>query len=279
MLKNFKEEVKEFSKDVDFLLSTDMTTNLSIQTIKSAIESGKDPSKLYANIFCVVKSIPTAITLPGLYRFEYGKTLTTYSSVSIGKDGKIIADIDVWSDDLGSINAEKLASLTEEELKIYNSSILIREGYAVLSNGVVRYPDDFDIVSLRGLVVKGFYQSDNTFVVDQENGTESLRDEWLAPIKYVKEVYNVTPQTTTQNAFKGNQKEVYPVYCFLPEAPKVKNEDGMIWEYAEVNKMIAISTKENGAIAGSSAISFQQFKYSYTNWDLYHQELNKRKVG
>jgi len=277
-LLKYEAEVEKFSEDIDFLLSTDMTTNLSIQTIKSAIESGKDPSKLYKNIFCVVKSIPTAITLPGLYRFEYGKTLTTYSSVSI-KDGKIIADIDVWSDVLGSVDAERLPSLTDKELEVYHSSILIREGYAVLSNGVVRYPDDFDIASLRGLEVKGFYQSDNTFVVDQENGTESLRDEWLAPIKYVKEVFNVIPQTTTQYAFKGNQKEIYPVYCFLPEAPKVKNSDGMIWEYAEVNKMIAISTKENGAIAGSSAISFQQFKYSYTDWDKYHEKLDKRKVG
>ena len=93
--------------------------------------------------------------------------------------------------------------------------------------------------------------------------------EWFGPTQlgFIENVYQIIPTEKTQIGYKA-----FPVYCFEPDAPKVKDLLGNTWEYAEVNKMICISTGKNGGLEGSSCVSFQQFEKTYMEWNTYFAE-------
>ena len=264
LLKIASEIVAYFGGDIKFLMSTDMKTQMSINSIESSILAGEDPSVKYEGIKKLIKSEGTNITLAGgKNRYAIGKNIITYSSISI-KDGVITPDIDVWTNELGSLNSEKVASLTPEERIIFEAAVILSKNSVVLSNGSIQYPEDFEIEGLRGLDVKGTYQEDGSFIIDQEEGKDILQDEYISNREFIEKVYQIIPTETTQMGYKA-----FPVYGFKPEAPKVKDFLNNIWEYAEVNKMICISTGKNGGIEGSSCISFQQFEKTYMEWDSY----------
>ena len=264
--------------DVGYLLSTDIQTQTKINDIEFAILSGEQPEKVVPGVEKVIKKAETKITLAAKNtineRHRHGKTIITYSSVPSDSSIKT-PNIDVWTDKLGSVDSDRFGSMSEEEKKELLSQVTLDESkeHVVLSNGDVLYPDDYDIPELRGKPVKGFYQENGEFVIDQENGTDTLQDEYISNVSYVKDVYQIDPTISEQTAYKA-----FPAYAFVPSNPVVLGGNKK-WEYGgDISDRIVISTKKGGMIAGSSVVRPQAYSESYKNWDEYMSEL-KSKAG
>ena len=263
-----KPQKVETPSDIKYLMASDIQVQMLINTIEQKLIDKKDPTVL-KSVKKVIKAEGTMITLvcdkTENKRHQIGKKLITYSSVSINEEGVVTPNIDVWTDTMGSINDEKLSSFSEEDKKKFFSEITLKENNVVLSNGDVLYPNDFKVKELAGKPVLGFYQEDGTFVVDQNNGTDRLQDEYISTKEYVESVYQIRPNEKPQVAYKA-----FPAYAFTPPKSYVENTEGKVWEYGKtITDVIVVSTDKNGNIAGSSVVREQAFGETYMLWDEY----------
>jgi hypothetical protein len=264
-------------KDVQYLISSDFQSQLFVNNIERYIMEGKDPSKTFKGITKLIKTLATEITLPTenhpIERFRLGKILYTYSSCHTFS-GKDIPKLDVWTDTQGMITDENINSLTEDAKKDFLAAITIREGYVILSNGSIKYPKDWHNEALRGQEIKGVRHEDGTFTIDQENGKDTLKDEWLAPIDTVRGSYNIEPTEKTVIAYKA-----FPVFGFTPSNSFMQNQDGLVWEYGDkIKDTVCISVNAKNQIIGSSVVREQAFEESYMGWDTYWEQQHNNKV-
>jgi hypothetical protein len=145
-----------------------------IQEAVASIEQGKPVSDLTA----MIKNAPTGMLLASALhdtaRYMPGNKLVTYNGVD--KDGKPIQE---------TYNGG-VAVLTE-------NSVILR------SAEPIRYPEGH---KLAGVDVLGEYNTDGTFVVDQNNGNTKLYNEYVSDVDFVKGAYGVTATEKWQTGLK-----------------------------------------------------------------------------
>ncbi len=76
----------------------------------------------------------------------------------------------------------------------------IKEDSVILKNAQpIQYPEQH---GLAGQDVKGFYDQDGKFVVDQENGKTTLFNEYVSDVEFVKTAYGVEAKPEWQTGYK-----------------------------------------------------------------------------
>lgn len=145
-----------------------------IQEAIVQIESGNSTNNLTA----MIKKTPTYILLANEThdetRYTPGNQLVTYNGIN--QDGKPIQE--TWG---GGI-----AQITED-------SVILRNADSI------KYPEGHN---LAGKEVKGNYNPDGTFVVNQKKGKTTLFNEYVSDTNFVKNAYGKNATTVWQEAFK-----------------------------------------------------------------------------
>ena len=250
-----------------YLMSTSIKTQMQIFSVLRAVRNGKDPSELYNSILSVKKGNLTRVVKAGGLdsssklkgRYLPNEEIITTNGVVYNEKTKVYDTIiDVWNDELGSISKEKMESLSDEELKIVKAGMTIKEDTVILSNGDVKYPDDAPDIELRGLSVKGFYQKDGSFIIDQEKGTDTLQDEYLSNVSYVKDAYDVKASHIPVMAVKGGKS-----YAFQQAPDTTTDSKGNTWEISKPIAYIIINTDKNGKIIDPSVVVNAVFERTY----------------
>lgn len=145
-----------------------------ISTAVASIEAGTPNTSLTA----MVKNSPTYILLASVNhaenRYQPGHQLVTYNGVD--KEGNPIQE--TWGGGVAEIKAD---------------SVILRNAEPL------RYPEGHE---LAGKEVRGFYQEDGRFVVDQKNGTTTLFNEYVSDVEFVKGAYGVQATEQLQTGLK-----------------------------------------------------------------------------
>lgn len=140
----------------------------------ASIEAGSPHSSLTA----MVKNAPTYILLASVNhteaRYQPKHQLVTYNSVD--KDGTPIQE--TWGGGVAEIKTDSVILKNTEPL---------------------RYPKCHE---LEGKEVKGVYQEDGKFVVDQKGGTTTLYNEYVSDVEFVKCAYGVLATEQLQTGLK-----------------------------------------------------------------------------
>jgi|GEM_PF-835497 len=130
-----------------------------------ALEAGSDPAGTRKVIKRVRTGIFSASPDNEEARYRPGSTLVTYSSVD--KEGNLIL--------LGGPGQKAL---------IENDSVILRNEYPI------RYPAGHPLADR---VVRGDYQPDGTFVIDQTTGKDRLFNEYISGRDYVRDEFGMDP--------------------------------------------------------------------------------------
>tara|TARA_Y100000310_G_scaffold308452_1_gene351572 strand:+ start:290 stop:976 length:687 start_codon:yes stop_codon:yes gene_type:complete len=157
------------------------TLNQRIVDAVSSIESGSPADGLTAMIKNAPAGILKASSTHEETRYRPGNQLVTYNGMDA--DGNPVQE--TWG---GGV-----ADITEDSVILRNVE-------------PIRYAEGHE---LAGQEVKGFYDEDGKFHVDQENGKVTLFNEYVSDVEFVKGAYGVEPTETWQEGFK-----LQPSYAF-----------------------------------------------------------------
>jgi len=142
----------------------------------------------------------------------------------------------------------------------------IKKDSVILSNGPIYYPKGH---KYEGQQVKGFYDENGYFTVDQKNGTDLLNNEYVSDINFVKNAYGVDAKPTWEKGYKLD-----PSYLIQINNP---DETGLIGKNKirlETGGYIAIDTKK-GKVVSVHAISKTDLEKTYMDYTTYTTEKNK----
>tara|TARA_Y100000310_G_C20513862_1_gene730204 strand:+ start:258 stop:947 length:690 start_codon:yes stop_codon:yes gene_type:complete len=159
---------------MDKLYSNNAKLNELIEGAVGSIEGGNSAEGLTA----MIKNAPTGILKASSNhqesRYQPGNQLVTYNGID--DDGNPIQE--TWG---GGV-----AYITEDSVILRNTES-------------IKYTDKHQ---LAGQEVKGTYQEDGKFVVDQKNGDVTLFNEYVSDVGFVKGAYGVEANEQGQIGFK-----------------------------------------------------------------------------
>lgn len=218
--------------------SPDQRLNSLITKSVDAIESGKELEGLEKSI----KNTPTGILAASpdhdQTRFQPGEKLVTYNGID--ESGNPIQE--TWGGGVAEINDDSVILKNEEP---------------------IRYPEGH---KLSGQEVRGDFQPDGIFVVNQDTGNETLFNEYVSDKEFVQSAYGIDASSEWQTRLK-----LEPSYLFeIPddvENTVVKTRSGV-----EINvgpgDYVAIDTKK-GKVNSIRGIEKSWKDKTYVSWDEY----------
>jgi len=151
----------------------------------------------------------------------------------------------------------------------------VKEGTVILSNGPVKYHGSHP---LAGQEVRGRYNPDGTFTIDQANGPDILQNEYLTDVEFVTNPanYGITPTTSWQQRSKTVPNYVIQID---PEAEGdfvVTTKSG-----TKINitggDYVVINTKK-GKADGQQGVQAAQFNATYVDYAGYMASLKRSEV-
>ena len=150
----------------------------------------------------------------------------------------------------------------------------IEEDSVILSNGPIKYPKGH---KYEGQVVKGFYNENGEFTIDQKKGTKILKNEYVSDVNYVKKAYGIDATTKLQKAVKlissyvkkvgGDILEDGEDYIMIGKA-NIKVDRG---GYIIVN---VDETGEKPKFMGVAGITKEYLRSTYRDYDEYIKNKN-----
>jgi len=146
----------------------------------------------------------------------------------------------------------------------------INEDSVILKNlEPIKYPEGHE---LEGLVVKGTYNQDGTFKVDQKNGDEKLFNEYVSDVEFVKNAYGIKPKTKWQKGLKLQPSYALEIPSEMKDI-KIKTGDGI-----EINlnggDYIIIDAKD-GEVKSIHGIEKDWFDKTYVSMEEHVKKLDK----
>ncbi|MDD5455835.1 MAG: hypothetical protein PHV30_02245 [Candidatus Margulisbacteria bacterium] len=196
----------------------------------------------------VIKKTETGILLASKKhqeaRFRPGNELTTYTGV----DEKGIPIQETWGGGVATI----------------------KEGDVILKNASpITYPAGH---ILAGQQVKGYFDENNKFVVNQNSGQEKLYNEYVSDQKFVKEAYGIDADTSWKSGYK-----LVPSYAMkIPESIKddviIKTPNAEI--HVKAGDYVILDTKK-GQVISVQGIAGEWFDSTYINFQQYQEQLQQ----
>lgn len=156
------------------IYSNNKTLNDLIEKAIISVEEGKTLEGLTA----MIKNSPTRILKASQNhkekRYCPGNKLVTYNGID--QDGNPVQE--TWGGGVAEIKEDSVILKNEEPIKYSKEH------------------------KLAGSDVKGFYTEDNIFVVDQKNGNETLFNEYVSDVNFVKGAYGILATEKWQKGLK-----------------------------------------------------------------------------
>jgi len=232
-----------------FEYSTNPELNQSISEAINHINSGGDPAEL--GLEKRIKNAPTFIMRASAdqpqKRYQPGSKLLTYTGVDAA--GNLIKE--TYNDGV--------ADITEDSAILKNEAPIV-------------YPEGHD---LAGEQVKGYYEDDGSFVVDQENGDTYLYNEYVSTVDKVKnELYGIEANDKEWQA--GLKLE--PVYTLEVDMDAVVVTDGGTEVHITPGGSVVINTKK-GKATSIQGIAAEWLDKTYILWDEYQENIKKLKTA
>ena len=173
-------------------------------------------------------------------RFRPQSQLVTYTGIT--KDGQLI-------------------------IETYNGGVTaLADDSVILTNDKpITYPEGHE---LQGTPVKGTYDNDGIFTVDQKNGKDTLRNEYVSAVKWVKDNYGVTATTEWKVGFKLKPSYIMQIPSDL-EKVVIKISNGRE-ETREGGDYVVIDSKE-GKVNSVHAIEKKWLADTYVTIEEYNK--------
>ncbi len=239
-----------------FEYSTNAELNARIKQAIDHINSGSDPAEL--SLEKRIKNAPTYIMRASAdqpqKRYQPGSKLLTYTGVDAG--GQLIKET-------------------------YNDGVTeISDNSAILKNEApILYPEGHEMA---GEQVKGYYEDNGEFVVDQVQGDTFLYNEYVSTVDKVRdELYGV--EANDQEWQAGLKLD--PVYTFaVPEDNMAPLDDGKVGVeiITDGGKKIrvysggsAVINTKKGKATSVQGIAAEWLDKTYIPWDEYQESLKK----
>lgn len=241
-----KFESPKSTETPNFEYSPDPKLDELVMKAMQIIDEGGDT--IAAGLEKRIKATPTFImraseTQPQR-RYQPGNRLLTYTGVDV--DGRLIKE--TYKDGVSEVGTD---------------SVILK------NEAPITYPEGHERA---GEQVKGYYNDDGEFVIDQENGDTYLYNEYVSNVAKVRdELYGVEANDQEwQSGFK-----LEPVYTFkIPDEieDKVILTDGGTEVRPGDGGSVVINTKK-GKTTSVQAIAEDWLEKTYVPWDEYQERL------